>query len=653
MKFRFLLLISILLLSGSSIKAISRFAAIFTDNMILQQNETVKIWGFSNPMEKITLKVSWSKKTFSSVTGQDGQWVIAIKTPKASNISHYMTLQTNGQQPVKVSNILMGEVWLCSGQSNMEMVLQSMPEWNLFIQNSTEVIATANDPEIRVLTVGRKESFEPQTDIDTNGWKICNPDNAKWFSAVAYFFGKKLRQELKVPVGLVVSSYGGSPVQSWLPQSVVDAKSIYKPEKESREAELRVSHQTEEDYTKAMTSWIKESENLSSSKTDMSQAIQLPVNLENSSIGNQLGEVSFTREILLPEKNSGNDVHIHLGRMDDMGRVFFNGELVWSEIRNSKSYADIEFKVPADKIRQGENRIEARVLNVLWGGGLTGPADKMYYTSGDKSVKTSLAGKWNYRKIFDLSDTAPVPREGKPLFLTSSALFNGMINPLLNMSFRGCIWYQGEGNVGDNRYAEMFADMINAWRKAFNQYLPFYFAQIAPYNYSDPAGDKSVLIRDMQNSVAKTTTNAHIALTIDLGEPDNIHPARKKEVGDRLALLALTNTYRKNFKCNYPEVKNVIWNENTLILKIKNAYKGLITEDGKTEMEISENGVDYIQATTKISGNQIEVIPSAGITPKYIRYCWHNISKGNIFNSEGLPLSSFNIETPLKNKHVK
>jgi len=652
MKIRFLLLFPLILFSLPG-QGKCRFAATFTDNMVLQQNSMVKIWGFSDPMEKITLTVSWSKKTFSTVAEQDGQWVIAIKTPKSSNIPHYMILSASGQQPVKVSNILFGEVWLCSGQSNMEMVLQNMPEWNLFIQNSVEEIAVANDPEIRVLTVGRKESFEPQTDIYTNGWKICNSGNAKWFSAVAYFFGRKLRQELKVPVGLVVSSYGGSPVQSWLPQSVVDAKSIYKPEKENREAELRVSHQTEEEYVKAMTDWIKESEKLPSKNISNSQILQLPVNLENSIVGNQLGEVAFTKEIVLPDKNNGEDLHISLGRMDDMGRVFFNGEEVWSEVRNSKSYADILFNIPAEKISQGKNRIEARVLNVLWGGGLTGPADKMYYSSVNKPDRISLAGEWSYRKVFDLAEVAPIPREGKPLFLTSSALFNGMINPLLNMSFRGCIWYQGEGNVGDNRYAEMFADMIKAWRNEFKQNLPFYFVQIAPYNYSDPEGDKSVLIRSMQSYVAKTTPNAHIALAIDLGDPDNIHPARKKEVGERLALLALTNMYSKNFKCNYPEVENVIWNGNVLILEIKNTYKGLKTKVGKIEMEVSENGTDFFLSETKVSDSVIQIIPPAGIIPKHVRYCWHNISAGNIFNSEGLPLSPFKIEVPLKSKQVK
>ena len=182
-----------------------------------------------------------------------------------------------------------------------------------------------------------------------------------------------------------------------------------------------------------MTDWIKESEKLPSKNISNSQILQLPVNLENSIVGNQLGEVAFTKEIVLPDKNNGEDLHISLGRMDDMGRVFFNGEEVWSEVRNSKSYADILFNIPAEKISQGKNRIEARVLNVLWGGGLTGPADKMYYSSVNKPDRISLAGEWSYRKVFDLAEVAPIPREGKPLFLTSSALFNGMINPLLNM----------------------------------------------------------------------------------------------------------------------------------------------------------------------------------------------------------------------------
>lgn len=636
-----LLLIIVLSFSILLVHSQSRFAAVFTDNMVLQQNAEVKIWGFSKPSEKISLRVSWVRTSLDICSGPDGKWSVALKTPKADATPHFMILSTPGQQSVEINNILFGEVWLCSGQSNMEMVLQNMPEWNLFIENAAEEIAAANFPAIRMLTVGRKESFEGQDDIASYGWKVCTPVNVKWFSAVAYFFGKKLYEKLKVPVGLVVSSYGGSPVQSWIPERVIAASPIYQHEKESREAEIEASRQTEAEYIEAMNSWIAKSESRVSAKPKDKTGLNLPVNLENSSVGNQLGEVAFTREIFLTDKDKDEDLHISLGRMDDKGRVFFNGEQVWSEVRDSRSYADIRFTVPAGKIREEKNILEARVLNVLWGGGLTGPADSMYYTRGESEERISLTGEWNYRKIFDLLDVSPMPREGKPRFLTSSSLFNGMIYPLLDMTFRGCIWYQGEGNVGDSRYAEMFSDMIKAWREEFKQQMPFYFVQIAPFSYGDPRGDKSVLLRNQQSDVAKTVPYARMAVTIDLGEPENIHPARKKQVGDRLAQLALNDTYGKNIKCGYPEVKTIIRKGKRVILNMKNVYEGLRLEGEKTEMEVSENGQDYVQAKTKIAGNIIEITSPGNIIPRYIRYCWYNISEGNIFNSEGLPLAPF------------
>lgn len=643
MRKRFLLIV-VMCLSVFSVYSKCRFAAVFTDNMVLQQNTKVKIWGFSDPSEKVSLTFSWMKTSLNTISDIDGKWTVSVKTPKAGNTSHFIILSSEGQQPIKIENILFGEVWLCSGQSNMEMALKSMPEWNMFIENSAEEIAAANFPTIRILTVGRKESFDPRDDIYSEGWKICTPENAKWFSAVAYFFGRKLQKELKVPIGLVVSSYGGSPVQSWIPETVINDKFIYKPEKENREVELKAVHQTEEEYIMAMSHWINESEKQVGVQRIDKQFLSLPVNLENSKVGNQLGEVAFARRIMLHDLGNNEDIHISLGRMDDMGRVFFNGEMVWNEIRNSKSYADIQFTIPKSKVLQGENIIEVRVLNVLWGGGLTGPADKMYYTCGQNTEKVSLAGEWEYRKIFDLSEVPPIPREGKPNFLISSTLFNGMIYPFLNMTFKGCIWYQGEANVGDNRYAEMFTDMIKAWRVDFRQQMPFYFVQIAPFSYSDPWGDKSVLIRCQQGDVDETVPDTRMAVTIDLGEPNNIHPSRKKQVGERLAMLALSDTYSKNIKCSYPEVKVATLNGKTVILKIKNSYKGLKQEGEKTEMEVSENGIDYSPAKIKISGNTIEVISPDSIIPRHIRYCWHNISEGNIFNSENLPLASFKME---------
>jgi sialate O-acetylesterase len=362
-------------------------------------------------------------------------------------------------------------------------------------------------------------------------------------------------------------------------------------------------------------------------------------------VGNQLGEVLFTKKINLPNKNEGLDLSVNLGQIDDLGRVYFNGDLVWQEIRNSKSYSQIQFTIPAAKIKQDENLIEVKVLNILWGGGLTGPADKMYYTAGANAEKTSLTGDWNYEKIFDLSEVNPIPREGKPLFSTASSLYNGMIYPLLGFTFNGCVWYQGEGNVGDNRYTQMFTDMIEAWRNNFNQNMPFYFVQIAPYNYDNlPQGDKSVLLREMQAKTAKEVPQTYMAVTIDIGDADNIHPAKKKEVGERLALLALSKTYQQNLSCDYPQALNAEYKNKSVIVNLTNTYKGLVLRGDKHELEISNDDKTYFRVQVELNGNQLIASSNLLSNPKYIRYCWHNISRGTIFNSEGLPLTSFKLE---------
>lgn len=647
MKKLFFIMIGLIDLMTLSVKAECnvRFATAFTDNMVLQQQSVVKIWGYARPSETISLVNSWNKTKVRTQADSQGKWVAELKTPKGGNTEQLITLTNSASESIFLKNILIGEVWLCSGQSNMEMVLQSMPEWNLIVENSAAEIAKANFPNIRFLTLGRKESFTVQTELYSSGWKVCTPENVKWVSAVAYFFGRKIHQNLQLPVGLVISSYGGSPIQSWIPEDQINSKEMYKPEKENKDTEINVSNQTEEEYIRAMSDWIVQSEKKTLPKSNQEITLTLPLNLEKSKVGNQLGEVLFSKKIYLPNKNEGLDLTVNLGQIDDLGSVYFNGELVWQEIRNSKSYSQIQFTIPAANIKQDQNLIEVKVLNILWGGGLTGPADKMYYTAGANTEKISLTGDWNYEKVFDLLEVNPIPREGKPLFSTASSLYNGMIYPLLGFTFKGCLWYQGEGNVGDNRYTQMFTDMIEAWRNNFNQNMPFYFVQIAPYNYDNlPQGDKSVLLREMQAKTAKNVPQTYMAVTIDIGEADNIHPAKKKEVGERLALLALSKTYQQNLSCDYPQAFNAEYKNKSVIVNLTNTYKGLVLSGDKHELEISNDDKTYFTTQVELNGNQLIAKSDLLSNPKYIRYCWHNISKGTIFNSEGLPLTSFKLE---------
>lgn len=639
---KLIFIFSVLLSFSCNAGNTARFASVFTNNLVLQQKSDTRVWGYASPGETLSIKCSWINQDTKTTTDAAGNWMVVIKTPEAGFEPQSLVLTDSKGNISKLDNILIGEVWLCSGQSNMEMVMQNQPDWNIFVENSEQEIAKADFSNIRVLTLSRKESFTPVDEISSSGWKICNPENARWFSAVAYFFGKELYTKLNVPVGLVVSAYGGSPVQSWIPENITESGSIYKAEQEDRKTERLASAQTEGEYVKAMSEWISHAEENNISVKSENIELILPVNLEKSKIGNQLGEVQFSKTILIPDSLQDKEVHVSLGQMDDFGRVFFNGELVWQEIRNSKSYSAVQFTVPASKVKHGTNLIEARVLNVLWGGGLTGPAAKMHYTIGSSPEKYALTGAWNYKKIFDFSDASPIPHEGKPLFTTASALYNGMINPLLNYGIKGCIWYQGEANVGDElRYHQMLSDLIFSWRTAFRLDFPFYSVQIAPFNYGDGQGRKAAELRESQAKVSGMVPNTGMVVTIDIGDPENVHPAKKAEVGNRLAWMALSETYHKTIRCKYPVVKIAERSGAAIVLKLSNVYKGLVTQGVSTEFEISEDDKKYFPAKAEISTHRIRVSNPQVLNPRHVRYCWRNAAIGTIFNSEKLPLSPF------------
>ena len=641
-----LVILSVVITFASFAAKTARFATVFTDNLVLQQKSDVKIWGYANPGETLSLQCSWISKTSQIVADKAGNWLVTIKTPEAGFDPQSLVLTDLKDNTIKLGNILIGEVWLCSGQSNMEMVMQNQPYWNLIVENSAEEIAMADFPNIRFLTVNRKESFNPVYEIASSGWKVCNPENVKWLSAVAYFFAKKLTKELDVPVGLIVSAYGGSPVQSWISESAASSQSLYLKENESRDAEVKASKKTEAEYEKAMTAWITEAGMKTITQSNSSrQNLTLPVNFEKSAVGNQQGEISLSKEILITSEMAGKDLNVKLGTMDDLGRVYFNGELVWSEIRNSKSYSQVQFTIPAGKVKAGTNQLEAKVLNVLWGGGLTGPAENMYYTIGSNSDKTSLTGEWRYRKIFDLADAKPVPSEGKPLFSTVSALYNGMIYPLRNYTIKGCLWYQGESNVGDaQRYQGMFTDMITSWRKAFNNEFPFYYVQIAPYKYGGNQDSKAAELREAQASIEKTVPNTGMVVIMDIGNPVNIHPGKKQEVGGRLCNLALAATYHRNIPCKSPSLQKAKREENKVEITFQDTYKGLVLQGNRHEFELSSDGKIFFPASISLHDNTILVTSPEVSKPGYIRYCWADASKGTVFNSENLPLSSFRAE---------
>lgn len=615
-----------------------KFANVFSDNMVLQQNSSVSVWGTAKANSSLKMKCSWLPgKEFEILCDEKGKWEIVLETTAADKKEHQIILSDEQNNTISLKNILLGEVWLCSGQSNMEMILKNEPEWDMIIEGSEDEIANANYPQLRFINIGRKESFEPEDDVQTNGWKVFTPENVKWLSAAGYFFSKKIYSEIDVPIGVIISAYGGSPIQSWLPLDIIDSSAMYSEIKEERLKEFSFSKQSESEYIANMEKWIIQSEQQAACQGE-SQKINLPVNIGNVLSGSVYGEFSFTREVNLEDVSK--DVFFSLGTIDDFGRVFFNDTEVWKEIRNSKSYAKAMFTIPASFLKKGQNKIEVRVMNVLWGGGLTGTAAEMFYQV-DGGDKKALTGEWNCKKLFDMSDAVPIPREGKAKFTTASALYNGMIHPLGKYRIKGILWYQGEANIGEaNEYATMTKDLVSSWRKLYGEDTPYYYVQIAPYGYSEPYRTNLSELRTAQRQVEEIVPNSAMVVTVDLGDENNIHPAKKREVGERLALQVLEKTYGKKISARYPQLETISKDADAVIMTFGNVSEGLMTNLENHAFELSSDGEHFEKAEIYILGkNKIRV---QGIkNPRYIRYCWKNGDIGTIVNSDNMPLDAF------------
>lgn len=453
-------------------EASPRFAGIFGDNMVLQQQSHVRLWGYGDAEQSVEIEVSWSPRRYTAVVKADGQWNITIPTPKASYAPQQITLIGENTRPIRLDNILIGEVWLCSGQSNMEMVMRPDSTWRLFVERAEEEIARANCPHIRHITIARKESFEPTEDLADGRWQACTPQSVRWLSAAGYYFARQLQAELDVPVGLIVDSYGGSPLQSWLPETTIDDP-------------------------------------------------------------------------------------------------FYNRE-----------------RTRRDQCRES---------------GAT-----------------------------------------KPEYDMASALYNGMLRPVIGYTLRGFLWYQGCSNVSDAaRYPKMMGDLVESWRGAWNNcQLPFYFVQIAPFVYPDHQLGRWAELAWAQTLAAEAIPRSGMVITADIGDPQNIHPGKKRPVGERLARLALSDTYGRPTDARSPEVRRIHRSGMKLLIDLQHAGPELHATNDDSEFEVSQDGVLFSRADFKLDGRQIELqAPFEGV--RYVRYCWRDNARSNIFNAEQLPLGPF------------
>ncbi len=642
--------------------------ALFSDNMVLQQNSSVTIWGKAMPGEAVNIKASWGETARTTVK-KDSNWAVKIKTIKAGG--PYTVNLTVGDSKIVYKNVMLGEVWLCSGQSNMEMPLAGWLPGNP-IKNSAEEIKNADYPDIRIFTVARAFSNVPEFNC-TGTWSECNPETAAKSSAVAYFFGRKLYKELNVPIGLIVSSWGGTKIQPWISgKYLVQLPEYKKVINEISEAKGEIkrlddwiySHQSIDVSNKKPEDQWKNLEFgdslISKPGFDDSawRTMVLPTYWETTEVGTFDGIVWYRKKINIPQSWVNKDLVINLGPIDDMDRTYVNGVLVGGIEESGYYQKDRVYNIPANLVKDTVLTIAVRVMDIQGGGGIYGDNIKMEIHPKESDKSIALAGEWKYLPVAELINNKfylygikNQEFDSRPKTTidmgpnTPSMLYNGMIAPLTNYYIKGAIWYQGESNADEpndyNNYKTYFSMLINNWRSDWGEgNFPFYYVQIAPWSYG--VKSKSYVVRNAQFETL-SVPNTGMAVTLDITSLTTIHPPDKQDVGKRLALWALAKNYNKNVFYSGPLYKSMEIKGNKIELSFNHAGKGLELKDidGKTNFIISGPERKFVPADAKVEGKKLIVYSAQVSDPVAVRYTWGNEEEATLFNKEGLPSPTF------------
>lgn len=632
------LIYSLSLIATTSLATI-RLPHIFSDNMVLQRNKPIKIWGWANSNEVVNITFLNQQRMVKA--DKDGNWTILLDQSPAGG--PYQLEVKGKSNSIVLQNILMGDVWVCSGQSNMEMPIYG--DW-ASVSNYEEEIRNAHHPLIRSFKVEKKMQTKPQN--DSKGiWTVCSPQTVSDYSATAYFFARKLNKELNIPIGIINSSWGGTEIESW-----ISADSFDKLSKEFKEKYdgieigdfdqfVKNNEANEVAYQTAMQNDKGSVEQWYIPTTDVSKwrKMQIPQAWENV-LGDIDGVIWFRYSFDLPQNEDRRPATIQLGPIDDDDVLWINGV----KIGETKGYTvNRKYNVPENILKEGTNTIVLKISDYSGGGGIYGHIDDLYLKTEKKTY--NLAGEWQYREAVtnkEYNYKAISPN------MYNSLLYNAMINPIIQLPIKGVIWYQGESNAHQAyNYRTLFPTLIKNWREKWGYDFPFYWVQLANYMRKDkqPQESQWAELREAQSLTLSLPQTAQ-AVTIDIGESDDIHPRNKQDVGLRLALIALNETYGvKNLISRGPTFKSISFEGNKAIIEFDNVAQGLLVDNKYRYIEgFSVAGTDkkFEWAKARLEGNNRVVIVSEKIiNPVAVRFLWNNNPDINLFNSARLPASPF------------
>ena len=618
----------ILKLTSCSIYSQISLPPFFSDHMVLQQGEEITIWGKASPKEEITGFFRGEiRKTKAS---NDGKWRLVFIN--ASSGGPY-NLKLLGNNTIELNNVFVGEVWFCSGQSNMG--------WPLYkSENGIDEIEKSQHDKIKLFNVKRSMSGIPTKELDPkNKWTSCNSKTTKNFSAVAYYFARELYKRLEVPIGLIHSSWGGSSIESWMNADnfsndkskhellqKIKTLDLNKLEQEYKVAEKKYNLYLDEADLGTEQNWQSVNHDYSTWKN-----IQLPNVWRNTNLKNRVGVVWVSKSISLTAEDASNDLLLSFGLIDNEDITYFNGYKIGSIKKNDISR---KYIVSKELLKKGKNVITVRIKNPLDIGGFRSGKDSLYLQT--ISAKISLAGTWKYR--VGTNEINQPPDRVHPKYLPSS-LYNAMLYPFFDFKIRGVIWYQGESNVSNpNEYSKLFPKMIQDWRKNWQKKIPFLFVQLP--NRAN-MGVKLVNFREAQTQALNLDLVGMIP-TIDIGDDYNVHPANKHDVGYRLAVASDFLVYNPKIFGHYPKIINSLTKSKSVLFY----FDQTILNNGSSKIkgfEIFKDGVFVSNTEAQLLDNKtVEVLNSSLDYPIEIRYLWKDApSEVSIYNNIKMPLPPF------------
>lgn len=614
---------------------------LFADHAVLQQGTNVPVWGTADPGEAVTVEIA--DQTVSTTTGTGGNWLVHLAPLKAGGPFTLTISGKDKQNKIVLGDILVGEVWVAGGQSNMERQLGLRVGQQPIVDWENEV-AAANHPQIRQFGVAQEKSLTPLRTVKGQ-WDVCTPEAVKDFTAVGYFFGRDLQRARHVPVGIIHASWGGTSAEAWTSEAGLRPLPDFADLSEQLKTLIADPEAARRRYEAKLETWFLPNDTGSAEgaswkgpevDTDAWKTMTLPTLWEDAGEPDLNGVVWFRKTFDLPASAANATAELQLGMVDDIDTTWVNGVKVGTTVGYNIAR---KYPVSIGVLKPGRNVVAVRVLDTGGGGGIWGDQKLQLVFKSPVPALTPviLSGPWRYRIGMRLEDGPPTPIGVTGDVGTPTVLYNGMIAPLLPYAIAGVIWYQGEGNVHrEQQYRSLFPALIADWRQAWGQDLPFLFVQIAPHRDMTPE------LREAQLLAWQRTRKTAMVVTMDCGDANDIHPPHKQPVGARLALAARALAYGEHLEYSGPVFDAMKIKSGKATLSFTHLGRGLMAKDGPLK-GFTIAGADKVfhPARAVIRGKTVVVTGEAVPQPVAVRYGWANVSAGNLFNKAGLPASPF------------